>query len=65
MVEENVIQGFPGGSEVKNPLASAGVTGVIPDLGKFHMSQSNRTPGPQLLSLCPRAQGPQQENSAK
>ena len=41
MVEENVIQGFPGGSEVKNPLASAGVTGVIPDLGKFHMSQSN------------------------
>ena len=65
MVEENVIQGFPGGSEVKNPLASAGVTGVIPDLGKFHMSQSNWTPGPQLLSLCPRAQGPQQENSAK
>ena len=41
MVEENVIQGFPGGSEVKNPLTSAGVTGVILDLGKFHMSQSN------------------------
>ena len=41
MDEENVRQGFPGGSEVKNPLADAGESGLIPDLGKFHMSQSN------------------------
>ena len=41
MDEENVRQGFPGGSEVKNTLADAGETGLTPDLGKFHMSQSN------------------------
>ena len=32
---------FPGGSVVKNPPASAGNTGLIPGLGRFHMPQSN------------------------
>ena len=27
--------GFPGGSELKNPPASAGDVGLIPGLGKF------------------------------
>ena len=27
--------GFPGGSVVKNPLASAGAVGSIPELGRF------------------------------
>ena len=35
------IQGFPGGSEVKFLPDNAGDTGLIPDLGIFHMSQSN------------------------
>ena len=29
-------RGFPGGSVVKNPLANAGDTGSIPDLGRSH-----------------------------
>ena len=33
--------GFPGGSVVKNPPASAGDTGSIPGLGRFHMPWSN------------------------
>ena len=36
------IRGFPGGSVVKNPTASAGDTGLIPDLGRAHMLQSNQ-----------------------
>ena len=32
---------FPGGSVVKNPPANAGDMGSIPDLGEFHMLQSN------------------------
>ena len=35
------IQGFPGGSVVKNPPASAGNSGSTPGLGRFHMPQSN------------------------
>ena len=31
------IQGFPGGSVVKNPPANAGDMGLIPDLGRFHV----------------------------
>ena len=30
----NIIQGFPGGSVVKNPPANAGDSGLIPGLGK-------------------------------
>ena len=33
--------GFPGGSVVKDPPASAGDTGSIPGLGRFHMPRSN------------------------
>ena len=32
---------FPGGVVVKNLLANAGDTGLIPGLGGFHMPQSN------------------------
>ena len=42
---------FPGGSVVKNPSASAGNTGSIPDPGRFHMLQSNWAHVPQPLSL--------------
>ena len=34
------MEGFPGGSMVKNLPANAGGTGVIPDLAKFRMLQS-------------------------
>ena len=33
--------GFLGGSVVKNPSASAGETGLIPDLGRSHMPWSH------------------------
>ena len=32
---------FPGDTEVKNPPASAGDTGLIPGLGRSHMPWSN------------------------
>ena len=47
--------GFPGGCVVKNPPASTGDTGSIPDPGRSHMSQSDKARVPQLLSLCSRA----------
>ena len=34
-------QGFPGGLVVKNLSASVGDTGLIHDLGRSHMPQSN------------------------
>ena len=40
-IKRNVLQGFPDGSVVKNPPANAGDTGSIPDLGRFHILQSN------------------------
>ena len=36
-----IIEGFPGGSVVKNPLANAGDMGLIPDPGRSHMLQGN------------------------
>ena len=33
--------GFPGGTLVKNPPASAGDTGLSPGLGRSHMPRSN------------------------
>ena len=36
-----LFQGFPGGSVVKNPPASAGDTGSIPGPGRSHMPWSN------------------------
>ena len=44
--------GFPGGSVVKNPPASAGDTSLIPDQGRSHMTRRNKAHGPQQLSLC-------------
>ena len=35
------IRGFPGGSMVKNLSVNAGFMGLIPDLGRFYMLQSN------------------------
>ena len=37
----NVIEGFPGGSMVKNMLANAEDKGSIPALGRSHMPQRN------------------------
>ena len=51
--------GFLGGSVVRNPLANAGDTGLIPDPGRFHMPRSNYARVPQSLSLCSRDQNPQ------
>ena len=34
-------EGFPGGPVIKNPPANAGDTGLIPDLGRSHLPQSN------------------------
>ena len=34
-------KGFPGSSVVKSPPANARDTGLIPDLGRSHMPQSN------------------------
>ena len=49
------VRGFPGGSVVKNPPASAGDSGSIPDPGRSPMPWSNQAHAPQLLSLCSRA----------
>ena len=38
---ETVKEGFPGGSVLKNPPASAGDLSSIPDPGRFHMPWSN------------------------
>ena len=49
-------QGFPGDSVVKNPPASAGGTGLMPDMGGPHVLRSNETHAPHLLKpVCPRA----------
>ena len=37
----NVKEGFPGGSLVKNPSANEGDVGSIPGPGKSHMPQHN------------------------
>ena len=41
---------FPGGPVVKNVPVNAGDRGLIPGLGRFHMSLSNQVREPQLLS---------------
>ena len=38
---KNTLQGFPGGSVVKNPPANAGDIGSIPSLGRFHTPWNN------------------------
>ena len=55
-------EGFPGGSVVKNPLASAGDArdmGSMPGPGRSHTPWSNKACVPQLLRLRPRAREPQ------
>ena len=52
-------RGFPGGSGVKNPPASAGDTDSIPGPGRSHMPRHTEDRVPQLLSLCSRAREPQ------
>ena len=47
---------FPGGTVDKNLPASAGDTGSIPALGKFHMPQSNQSQAPHYWA---RAQEPE------
>ena len=51
----NLKWGFPGGVRDKNPPASAGDTGSIPDPGMSHVLSSHEARGPQRLSLCCRA----------
>ena len=36
-----IVEGFPGGAVVENPLASARGMGSSPGLGRSHMLQSN------------------------
>ena len=38
---KKVLQGFLGGSVVKNPSVNAGDTRLIPDPGRSHVPQSN------------------------
>ena len=40
-VKTKIFWGFPGGLAVKNLLANSGDTGLIPGLGRPHMSWSN------------------------
>ena len=48
---ELLVQGYPEGSVVKNPPASAGGMRLSPGLGRSHVPQSNQARVPQLLSL--------------
>ena len=53
---------FPSGSMLKNVPANAGHMGSIPDLGRFHMLQSNQAHMPQLLKPeWSRAWAPQEK----
>lgn len=39
-----ILEGLPGASVVKTPPANAGETGSIPDLGRPHLPQGQRSP---------------------
>ena len=56
---EDPMQGFPGGSVVKNLPANSGDMGSSPDPRRYHMPWSNEAHAPQLLSLNSRACEPQ------
>ena len=70
-IEVNKIyrRNFPSSLVVKNSPVSAGVTGLIPGLGRSHMLRATKAPVPHLRSPCartpgasaPRARAPQQE----
>ena len=53
------LQGFPGGTVVGSPPASAGDMGSGPGPGGSHMPRHNWARAPQLLSLRSRAHEPQ------
>ena len=53
------LQGFPGGTVVGSPPASAGDMGSGPGPGGSHMPRHNWARAPQLLSLHSRAHEPQ------
>ena len=40
-IKKKIYRDFPGGTVDKNPPASAGDTGSIPGLGRFHLLQSD------------------------
>ena len=40
-LRDKQLKGFPGGTVDKNPPSSTGDTGLIFDLGRFHMLRSN------------------------
>ena len=50
---ENTMLDFLGGTVDRNAPADAGDTGSVPDLGGFHMPQSNESPCTE--SLCSAA----------
>ena len=52
-------RGFPRGTVVKNPPASAGDAGLSPGPGRSPMPRGNKARAPQLLSLSSRAREPQ------
>ena len=53
---EKHTKGFLSGSVVKNPPAAAGDKGLIPGPWRSHISRSNSTHSPRLLSLRSNAQ---------
>ena len=56
MIINTEIQGFPGGSVVKNLPAKARDTGSIPGPGRSHIPRSNWGHVPQLLSMSSKVQ---------
>ena len=46
------VQGFSGGSVVKNPADNAGDMGLMPGLGRSYILQSSEAYVPRLLSAC-------------
>ena len=50
---------------VKNPPANPGDTGLVPGLGRSHMSWSNCACAPQPLSQCSGAQEPRLQELRK
>ena len=53
---------FPGGSVVRNPPASAGGAGSIPDLGAYHTPQSNSRSRCALEPLLPNKKSHQEKS---
>ena len=55
-VIKNYSKGLPWWLRGKESAGSVGDMGLIPGLERSHMLRSNKASGPQLLSLCSRAQ---------